>query len=134
VKLHERRPVEGTSPTIYIGHRQYKDKNGSIKVSKQWFCEFTHQGVKRSEPLKTTNLKAATQAVWKIVHRLEQGEEHHVRKRADWDQLVRSYIALKRNQNRAPKTIEKYEYVLGQLARFGQSVGRQTPSLFKSND
>jgi hypothetical protein len=38
MKLVAREPVEGTTPTIYIGHRTYRDRrSGRQRVSKKWY-------------------------------------------------------------------------------------------------
>jgi hypothetical protein len=61
MKLHDRHHVEGTTtPAIYIGHRQYKGRDGKVRVSKKWFAEYNWDAKKFSEPLRTTNKQAAT--------------------------------------------------------------------------
>jgi integrase len=134
VKLYDRHPVEGTSPLVYIGHRPFKNKGGQRKISKTYFYEYNHEGRKHSGPLKTSNKQAAIKAAWALVQRIERGEGQPVRRRIEWEEFTKEYINLKRNKNRAPKTIEKYELVLGQLATFSQEAGRRDPKDFKASD
>jgi integrase len=134
VKLHDRYPVEGTHPLIYIGHRPYKSEACQRKVSKQWYYEYNHDGRKHSGALKTSNKQAAIKATWAVVQRIERGESQQVRRRVDWEEFTGAYIELKRNKNRAPKTIEKYEYVLAQLVAFARERDRLSPGAFTSSD
>lgn len=134
MKLHQRELVEGTSPRVYIGHRPYKDKDGQQKFSKTYFYEYSHEARKHTGPLKTSNKQAAIKAAWAIVHRIERGEGQPVRRKIEWNDFMQQYIEQKRNENRAPKTVEKYEYVLGELVTFAQAAGRRFPTFFTERD
>jgi integrase len=100
-------------------------------VSKKWFAEHNLQGKRFSEPLKTTNKTPATRAANAIYDRIGRGEARPIQRRVEWKELVDGYLALKRDKNRAPKTIEKYEYVLHELQAFAERKRRLPAQLFK---
>ena len=43
-----RQAVEGTTPTIHIVHRTYRDRAGKAKVSKTWYAEWCVDGQRRA--------------------------------------------------------------------------------------
>jgi len=112
VKLHDRYLVPGTDPAVYIGHKQYKDRTtGKIMICRQWTAEYGHNGKKYNESLKTSNKEAAIRAAHRIIERMERGDVRHVQRRVEWEQMRDDYISFLRSKGRAPKTVEKYDYV-----------------------
>ena len=64
MKLVGRQPVEGTIPTVYIGHRTYRDRHtGRQKVSRTWYAEFCLDALRYYEALGTTNRAAAVKEI-----------------------------------------------------------------------
>jgi integrase len=130
--LEKRESVEATTPVIYIGHRIFTDKkSGERKKSRTYHAEYNHLGEKFHEPLKTTNRTAAIRAANAICDRLARGEGRHLQRRVDWDQMTVPYLTLLQDIGRAPKTIQKYRYVLNKLTEFGKSR-RTSPQQFRA--
>ena len=116
MKLEARQHVEGTSPTIHIGHRVYLDRRtGQPKVSRPWYAEYCLLGKQRWKALGTTNKGQAVREAHALCQRLHQGQTDLPRTRVTVKQVVDDYLELQRARGRAPKTIEKYELVTRNL-------------------
>ncbi len=116
MKLVGRHAVEGTEPTIYIGHRPYRDqRTGKARVSKTWYAEYCLEAKRHYEPLKTTNKSAAVKQAHAIIQRIDRGSPSKPNRRVDIETLRRDYMQMLCDRERAPKTIEKYKYVLGEF-------------------
>ena len=119
MKLHDRFAVEGTNPLIYIGHREFKDKQtGKMTVARSWHAEWNHDGKKFDESLKTTNKQEAIRAANRIIDRIERGDIRHVHRRVEWHKFKDEYMDSIRNKRRAPKTITKYEQIIDRFISF----------------
>ena len=95
MQLKDREAAPGTaSPVIYIGHRFHRDQSGLLKVSRKWHAEYSHQGIKHHEPLRTTNKVTAIKAAHAISQRLERGERPAVQRRAEWQEMFDGYIGF----------------------------------------
>lgn len=135
MKLADRQPVEGTTPVIYIGHRTYKDKRtGKAKASKKWYAEYCSDGRSFYEALKTTNKTAALRAAHKIIDRLEAGQPKAPSRRREICELVQLYLEMLTKRGRAPKTLEKYTFVLNGLADWAEAAGLRSASAFAERD
>jgi integrase len=135
MKLIDRQAVEGTTPTIYIGHRPYPDKlTGKGKVSKTWYAEYCTDGRSHYEPLKTTNKNEAIRGAHKIVDRLETGQAKVPSRRRDIGEVVKAYLDMQTKRNRAPKTLEKYSFVLNELMKWVDAHGRRAAAAFSEHD
>jgi hypothetical protein len=131
MKLVDRQSVEGTTPTVYIGHRPYRDpKSGREKISRTWYCEYCQDGQRQYEPLRTTNRNAAIRAVHKIISRIESSQPKIHRQRVDLDVLIQGYMNFITNKGRAPKTLEKYQYVLAQFKEWVASHSDPSAAAF----
>ena len=130
MKMRDRYVVEGTIPKIVIGHRfRVVKATGNVLVSPKWEAEYSYLGKKYHEPLGTNNKATAIRAAHGISQRLERGEERRVRQRIEWKVMRDGYIEYQRHRGRAPKTIEKYEYVLDCFVTFGKERNAHSPSL-----
>ena len=112
MSLADRQPVPGTTnPVVYIKHRIYDGRNGSKRASKQWVAEYCVDAKQKHVKLDTTNKTAAIKKSHEL-HRKIQSNEVVVQKRVEIAGLVDQYMTFQHGQNRAPKTIEKYTFVL----------------------
>jgi len=115
--LHDRFPVDGTTPTIYIGHREYKDRRThQKKIGAKWYAEYCYQAQRSYEPLRTSNKQAAIRAAFAIVQRLERGEERPRQRRVEFAELIKEYLEFKRNQGRTKNTLTKYKNMTQHLS------------------
>jgi len=129
MKLVGRHAVEGTEPTIYIGHRPYRDRRtGKACVTKTWYAEYCLEARRHYEPLKTTNKAAAVKQAHAIVQRIESGSPSKPNRRVDIATLRREYMQTLRDRERAPRTIDKYEYVLGEFEEWADKNGHRYAS------
>lgn len=134
MKLVERCQVEGSEPPIQLGHRVYRDAQGQEKTSKRWFAQYCLDGRHHYEPLKTSNKAAAIRKAHEIVQRLGRGEERKVQRRRELVDLVKDYLELQQNRGRAPKTMEKYKFVLDGLVAWWTEQSNQPASAFTEKD
>lgn len=135
MKLVGRQPVEGTTPTVYIGHRTYRDRHTRRqKVSKTWYAEYCLDAQRYYEALGTTNRAAAVKAAHAIVQRIEAGQPNSGRRRVALSELKDVYMTMQRNRGRAPKTLEKYEYVLNELVVWAEANDVRSANSFSDRD
>jgi integrase len=121
MKLAGRHAVEGTEPTIYIGHRPYRDqRTGKARVSKTWYAEYCLEAKRHYEALGTSNKAAAVKQAHAIIHRIDRGSPSKPNRRVDIATLRRDYMQMLCDRERAPKTIEKYKYVLGEFEKWAK--------------
>jgi len=135
MKLIDRQVVPGTEqPVIRIGHREFKKKNGSAKATKQWYAEWCIDSKQKCKKLGTTNLTKAIQLAHELAQKLRLGEPVSPKKAIRIDELVVQYMAYQRAQDRSPKTIEKYQYILDQFATWCQAHHKTTAASFSLPD
>jgi hypothetical protein len=135
MQLKDREPVIGTMPTIYIGHRFKKDpKTGHLRISPKWHADYNYSGRKFHEPLKTTSKSRAISAAHVIAQRIERGEQRLVQRHIEWQEFRDSYVLFLKAKGRAPKTIEKYDYVLDRLIESARRRNRLRPDAFGLDD
>jgi hypothetical protein len=125
MKLHDRYHVPGSEPPVYIGHRQFKDrKTGRTILCKKWHAEWNHEGKKFDESLKTRNKDVAIRTAFAIGQRIAKGEGKQTHRRVEWQEMFDAYLDFLRAKGRAPKTLEKYEYVLACFVKLMQERKR----------
>ena len=124
MKFIDRYVVEGTDPTVYIGHRTYRKPNGAVAVSRTWYAEYCHHGGREYEALGERNKQAAIRKVHQIMDRLERGDAKPITHRLEWTELRDKYMTFQRNRNRRPTTLRKYGTGLDRLLEFtaGQNI------------
>jgi hypothetical protein len=132
MKMVDRVAVEGTRPTIHIGHRTYRaKKTGKIRVSSLWYAEYCINSHSHYETLKTTSKVEAIRRAHKIVDRLESGEARPPARRPELREVATAYLDLQRSRGRAPKTMEKYEMVaLRRLVPWAEANGYRFAATF----
>ncbi len=129
MKLVGRHAVEGTEPTIYIGHRTYHhQRNGKVCVTKTWYAEYCLEARRRYESLGTTNKAAAVKQAHAIVQRIDNGSLSKPNRRVDITTLRQEYMQTLRDRERAKKTIEKYVYVLGEFEEWANKSNHRYAS------
>jgi hypothetical protein len=131
MKMLNRHFVEGTSPAINIGQRQFRGRNGVVKASPIWHAEYWLDGRQRTKSLQTSNKAAAIKKTFALCQQIEEGREDKPRKRVSVDLLVQEYLAMQGNQGRAPKTIEKYHYVLRDFSHWAKKNDCELATTFK---
>lgn len=113
MKLVDRQAVEGTErPTIYIGHRQWKDAKGTLCTARRWSAEWFLHDKQYQRSLRTNNKVAAVREAHTLHRKIRQGEPTEAPREVRLSELVEGYMTLKRGEGRAPKTLEKYQTVL----------------------
>lgn len=135
MKLVGRQPVEGTTPTVYIGHRTYRDRHTRRqKISKTWYAEYCLEAQRYYVALGSTNRAAAVKGAHAIVQRIEAGQPNSGRRRVALSELNDVYMTMQRNRGRAPKTLEKYEYVLNELVVWADAKDVRSANSFSERD
>jgi integrase len=122
MKLIDRQPVEGTSPTIYIGHREYRKNDGRMYVSRTWYAEWCVLAKHHQQALKTSNKNVALRKAHDLCRRIENGEPKPKVYKLTNEQLAKDYLELKKNEGRSPKTVEKYTFGLNSFAQWSRST------------
>ena len=125
MKLVDRQPVEGTErPTIYIGHRQWRDKkSGKLKTARRWSAEWFLHDKQEHQSLGTSNKVEAVRAAHELHRKIRQGEPTAAPREVRISDLVDGYMTLQRGQSRSPKTIGKYQTVLDNFAAHSEACG-----------
>jgi hypothetical protein len=134
MKLIDRQAVEGTMPVIYIGHRVYRKSNGHRYVSRTWYAEYCMNARHYHQALKTSNKQIAIRKAHDIRRRIEHGQIAPRVYKLNSTQLKEQYLQVKRNENRAPKTIEKYTCGLLQFDQWCIATGRSSIVTFNESD
>jgi integrase len=122
--LHDRRAVAETSPTVFIGRRIFKNRQGNQQVARVWYAESTHGGHTHYAPLKTASLSVAIHRAHQMAEILRQtGGRRLVQQQRviDLAELAREYLSMQVNRDRSPKTLEKYEYTLAAFVAWARS-------------
>lgn len=131
MKLVGRNAVEGTEPTIYIGHRTYTDRrSGKARTAKTWYAEYCSDGKRYYEALKTTNKKAAVKKAHAIVQRIDSGLPVKPNRHVDISSIRKEYMQTIHDRERAPRTIQKYEYILSKFETWAASSNHRYASSF----
>jgi integrase len=126
VKLHDRHPCEGTEPVIYIGHREYRRPDGTKYASPKWYAEWCFEARHQYMALGTTNKSVALRKAQEICRRIRCGESAPKVFRYAAAELRDDYLQLKRNENRAPKTLEKYTHGLTHWSSWCETTDRSS--------
>jgi len=116
MKLIDRQPVEGTQPTVYIGHREYRRPDRSRYVSRTWYAEWCVHGKHAQQALGTGNKSVAIRKAHDLCRRIGAGEPKPKVYKLTNEDLARQYLKLKFNEGRSPKTLEKYTFGLNTFA------------------
>lgn len=134
MKFQDRQPVEGTEPTVYIGHRVYPGANGQAQVSARWYAEYCLENRQRFEALKTTNKSVAIRKTHDICARIRAGQPDQPKLKTTLKQVVESYIEMLKAQGRAPTTMTKYELVGRNLLAWSGDEGQQRAASLNEAD
>jgi len=134
MKLHDRHACEGTEPVIYIGHREYCRPDGTRYVSRKWYAEWCYQAKHRQMALGTANKQVALRKAQEICAHIRSGHGAPKVFKLTPQKLRDDYLELKRNENRAPKTLEKYEFGLKDWADWCASKHRNSAVAYAETD
>ncbi len=135
MKLLDRQPVDGTrKPIIYIGHREWIDKDGTVHKAKPWYAEWFLHDKRQGKSLEVRNKVAAIKEAHRLHEMICKGESIRAPKEISIDELSRRYVALKRGKPCAPKTIQKYESITGLLVEHCRGRGVEYASRFTEED
>jgi hypothetical protein len=74
MKPQERHIVEGTEPTVYIGHRVHRNASGAAQASASWYAEYCLENRQRFEALKTPSRAVAIRKAHDICARIRAGQ------------------------------------------------------------
>jgi integrase len=121
MKLHDRQLVEDTTPKVYIGRRMYRDRRGQAQISPNWYAETCYRNRDRYAALKTRSRSIAMHRAHQFAETLrDSADTPAARRTIQIVDLARMYLEMQINRGRAPKTIEKYEYVLSTFVAWTQ--------------
>lgn len=112
MKLIDRHLCEGTEPRITIGHRTYSRKGHPPRVSRTWYAQWSFEGKHYYEATKATNKQAAIRHAHEICRRINSGQLKPRAFKASIHDLLVGYLNVKRDEDRAPSTLRKYEFGL----------------------
>src|SRR5438874_5393896 len=132
MKLIDRHPVEATTPTIYIGHREYKKRDGRRYVSRTWYAEWCVQAKHHQHALRTSNKNAAIRKAHDLCRRIENGENKPKVYKLLIEQLSKQYLELKTNEGRSPKTLEKYTFGMNSFVEWSNETDNRSAVGFGS--
>lgn len=135
MKLLDRQPVDGTQkPVIYIGHREWIHKDGTVRKAKPWYAEWFLHDKRQCKSLGVNNKVAAIKEAHRLHEMLCNGKSIHAPKEITIEEIARRYVALKRGEPRAPKTVKKYESITGLLVEHCRDRGVIYASRFTEED
>jgi hypothetical protein len=121
MKFIDRQGVEGTVPVIYIGHREYRKKDGRRYVSRTWYAEWCIRGQHHHQALKTSNKNTAIRKAHDFCRRIENGEPKPKVYKLSIEELAKQYLEVKKNEGRSTKTLEKYTFGMNTFAEWANS-------------
>ena len=134
MKFQDRHIVEGTEPTVYIGHRVHRNSAGVEQVSEPWYAEYCLENRQRFEALKTPNRAVAIRKAHDICARIRAGQPEQPKQKTTIKDVVDTYVELITAQGRAPTTIKKYELVgRNVIAWCGNDGQRRAASLTEAD-
>jgi integrase len=136
MKLADRELVYDDDLKVYIGRRQFRSTDGTLKFSTTWYAEFYVDGKQHRQALGVRKRLSAIKEGVKLAESLVSGQRRLTdRKRIKVADLVTSYMEWQRLNDRAPKTLEKYDYVLVRLFQpWWEKRGDQPATKFKAGD
>ncbi len=136
MSLADRQKVPGTeAPVIHLLHRVYNGKkNGAARASKQWMAEYCIDARRRQVKLGTTNKTTAIKLAHDLHRKLQNNELFAPKIKIALAELVKQYMEYQNNKGRAPKTIEKYTFVLNSLVQWAADLHRESASSITVQD
>lgn len=96
-----------------------------FRRGRTWYANFQHGGKQHRPSLKTTNKKAALRQALRIEAELSAGRWKPAPDAATVDEAVAAYRDFLRAEERAPKTLTKYEKVFERVAALARERGVQ---------
>ena len=132
MKLIDRQHAEGTSPAIYIGHREYRKKDGCRYVSRTWYAEWCILAKHHQQALGTSNKNVAIRKAHDLCRRIENGDPKPKVFKISNEEMVNQYLELKQNEGRSFKTIEKYTFGLNSFKEWATKTGSLSAVGFES--
>jgi len=113
MNLADRELVYDEGFKLYVGRAQFHSTDGTLKFSETWYAEFYIDGKQRRQALGVRTRLHAIEEGQKLAESLASGDLRlPERAKAKLDQIIEKYLDWQRLNDRAPKTMEKYEYVL----------------------
>jgi integrase len=132
MKFIDRQPVEGTVPVIYVGHREYRKKDGLRYISRTWYAEWCSQAKHYQLALKTSKKNVAIRKSHELCRRIENGEPKPKVYKLTIEELGKQYLELKKNEGRSVKTLEKYTFGLNSFVEWAKATGNLSAVGFSS--
>lgn len=94
MKFQDRQIVEGTEPTVYIGHRVHRNASGAAQISGSWYAEYCIENRQRFEALKTPNRAVAIRKAHDICARIRAGQPEQPKQKTTVKDVVDTYVEL----------------------------------------
>src|SRR5436189_469292 len=97
----------GTEPTIRIGRRQYRQRDGSIATCRTWCAKWCYRGRPGFVSLRTLDAAVAAEKAVQLRTRLLSSEDPRLQVGVTFTILRERYLEYQRQRNHAPRTIQK---------------------------
>ncbi len=118
-----------------IERREFTDRTtGRTRTRRTYTAEFTENGRQHHVSLRTRNKNEAIGKVHKLLEDLRDGKRGDRTRPAQLEQLRDEYLELLRNRGRSPKTLVKYEKVLGDFVVLCTGRGVLLAARFEKRD
>lgn len=136
MKLADRELIYDEAFKVYIGRAQFRSTDGALKFSETWYAEFYLDGKQRSKALGVRTRLHAIKEAQKLADSLASGDLRVTeRAKMKLGDIIEKYLAWQHLNDRSPKTLEKYEYVLReQFKPWWQKRGDKPAATFKADD
>lgn len=123
MQMKDRTRVEGTEPTVYIGHRISRRPGGKIVVSRTYHAEYSFDGRQRSKTLRTNNKSVAIRAAHALSEQLRTGVEVKPFRKVSVADITAAYVASLEAKGRAKSTLQKYRFNLNEFSNWWANRG-----------
>src|SRR4051812_4934177 len=102
----------GSQPTIRIGRRQYRHRDGTIVACQSWTATWHYRGRSGYMSLRTLDEPRAIEMAVQLRTQLLSPEGLRLNVSVGFTTLLNRYLKYQRQRNHAPRTIQKYDLVL----------------------
>lgn len=136
MRLADRELIYDEGLKLYIGRRQFRSTDGRLKFSTTWYAEFYLEGRQRRQALGVRTRFHAIKEGQRLAESLATGSLRlPERSRVKLGDLIERYLTWQRLNDRAPKTLEKYEYVLRKVLKpWWERRGDKPAATFRTDD
>lgn len=113
----------GTEPVIRIGHREYRQRDGTVIVCKTWYADWCFHGKPGARSLRTRDEALAIERAIQLRVLLLTPEALRPKPLIGFSTLAERYLEYQRQRDHAPRTVQKYDLVLRELSNWAAQHG-----------